>query len=167
MPRPISSMPCRNMEDHLTHEWDADFILYGPYICVGVGPQPDDEPQTVPVTEDAARMVKILDQHLPTILSGLGIVINSTMHLSIDELTEEQLAARAAYSAAHWIAKDISGGRGRPLYDLPSVVDLLESAHKDRARIEELERLLGINKRCGDWPAPCNCDDPETHGGHR
>lgn len=20
---------------------------------------------------------------------------------------------------------------------------------------------------CGDHPAPCNCDDPETHGGHR
>lgn len=20
---------------------------------------------------------------------------------------------------------------------------------------------------CGDCPAPCNCDDPETHGGHR
>jgi len=19
---------------------------------------------------------------------------------------------------------------------------------------------------CGDYPAPCNCDDPETHGGH-
>jgi hypothetical protein len=21
-------------------------------------------------------------------------------------------------------------------------------------------------QRCGDWPAPCNCDDPTTHGGH-
>lgn len=19
---------------------------------------------------------------------------------------------------------------------------------------------------CGDWPAPCNCDNPETHDGH-
>lgn len=19
---------------------------------------------------------------------------------------------------------------------------------------------------CGDYPAPCNCDDPATHGGH-
>lgn len=21
-------------------------------------------------------------------------------------------------------------------------------------------------RTCGDWPAPCNCDDPTTHGGH-
>jgi hypothetical protein len=20
--------------------------------------------------------------------------------------------------------------------------------------------------QCGDYPAPCNCDDPVTHGGH-
>jgi hypothetical protein len=23
-----------------------------------------------------------------------------------------------------------------------------------------------IEARCGDYPAPCNCDDPITHNGH-
>lgn len=22
------------------------------------------------------------------------------------------------------------------------------------------------DEQCGDWPAPCNCDDPVTHDGH-
>lgn len=24
----------------------------------------------------------------------------------------------------------------------------------------------GPGPNCGDYPAPCNCDDPVTHGGH-
>lgn len=27
--------------------------------------------------------------------------------------------------------------------------------------------LKDLPPECGDYPAPCNCDDPETHGGHR
>lgn len=27
--------------------------------------------------------------------------------------------------------------------------------------------LKDLPPECGDYPAPCNCDDPENHGGHR
>lgn len=39
---------------------------------------------------------------------------------------------------------------------------------------ESIQRALGVTLDsegaviavCGDYPAPCNCDDPITHGGH-
>jgi hypothetical protein len=36
---------------------------------------------------------------------------------------------------------------------------------------KNLDELLGAlgdesDSQCGDYPAPCNCDDPETHNGH-
>lgn len=33
------------------------------------------------------------------------------------------------------------------------------------SRLREVYRA-GQEHPCGDYPAPCNCDDPETHNGH-
>lgn len=54
---------------------------------------------------------------------------------------------------------------------LPVVMALLE--HIDGKPIFEIDPTI-INdavpvpdEQCGDYPAPCNCDDPFTHGGHK
>lgn len=38
------------------------------------------------------------------------------------------------------------------------------SVEKIQERQETADELA--ERICGDWPAPCNCDDPETHNGH-
>lgn len=35
----------------------------------------------------------------------------------------------------------------------------------DEAYAEAVAKLPE-SSGCGDWPAPCNCDDPITHNGH-
>ena len=77
---------------------------------------------------EVARITKILDEHLPTVLTGLNEIVRSTYYEDRDELTPELVAARAALSAAHWIAKEVATGKAaKPLYDLPSVLDLMKS----------------------------------------
>lgn len=38
------------------------------------------------------------------------------------------------------------------------------SVEKIQVRQETESELA--ERICGDWPAPCNCDDPTTHNGH-
>ncbi len=33
-------------------------------------------------------------------------------------------------------------------------------------RMVDIEEDARLENPCGDWPAPCNCDDPVTHNGH-
>lgn len=45
------------------------------------------------------------------------------------------------------------------------------SSHDEAVRIIEHQRIrwhrtVHTVNRCGDFPAPCNCDDPTTHNGH-
>jgi hypothetical protein len=54
---------------------------------------------------------------------------------------------------------------------LPIVQAVMEKA--DGKSIFEIDPTI-INdavpvpdEQCGDYPAPCNCDDPFTHGGHK
>jgi hypothetical protein len=92
------------------------------------------------------RIHKILDAHLGTIIHGLGeLVYNSpATYKGRDELTPEEVALRAAYSAAHWIAKDIvTDGSGEEKFDLPSVLDLMKT-RKDsdnRAAVAAIQDL--------------------------
>lgn len=81
---------------------------------------------------EVARITRILDQHLPTVIAGLQHVVHPTIHKDRDELTEDDVALRGAMSAAHWIAKDVATGGGKPLYDLPSVLDLLAMLKRER-----------------------------------
>lgn len=98
------------------------------------------ETQADPAAE-VERMMLILDQHLPTILYGLQEALETANTKSRDELTPTEVALRAAYSAAHWIAKDIATGGGEALYDLPSVLDLLKT-RKDSDRRAKVMALM-------------------------
>lgn len=88
---------------------------------------------------EVTRITKILDQHLPTVIVGLQAVVKANYYKNRDELTPEEVGARAALSAAHWIAKDIATGGAAPLYDLPSVLDLMGLLRDARERVKELE----------------------------
>lgn len=48
--------------------------------------------------------------------------------------------------------------------DLSELIEAKTDALLARFALPELdpERVVDANP-CGDWPAPCNCDDPETH----
>lgn len=85
--------------------------------------------QPAPEVDEAERMRGVLDRHLPTIITGLSQVVSGNGrgigYKSREERTDNDIAIMAALSAAHWIAKEIASGRGEPLYDLPSVLDLL------------------------------------------
>ena len=49
------------------------------------------------------------------------------------------------------------------MFALLNYIDELES------KINELAGNVGTNmdEKCGDYPAPCNCDDLKTHNSHR
>lgn len=48
--------------------------------------------------------------------------------------------------------------------DLSELIDATTDALLARFALPELdpEKMTDANP-CGDWPAPCNCDDPDTH----
>lgn len=103
--------------------------------------------QDVPaLVSEIERMVRVLDEHLPTIIHGLGELDRASGYKSRDELSIEEVAIRSAYSAAHHIAKGIAGATDAPLYDLPSVLDLMSMLKKQDAgvptHVQEIEAML-------------------------
>lgn len=79
---------------------------------------------------EEVRIRVILDQHLPTIITGLDYAVRPNQGKGRDELDTAEVGLRAALSSAHWIAKGVAGLRVAPLYDLPSVQDLMDTTRK-------------------------------------
>lgn len=90
--------------------------------------------------DDLARLHKLIDQYLPTIVVGLQEIVydQATMHKSRDELTPEEVGLRAALSAAHSLVKHVAGYplQAEPIYDLPSVQDLLRTRKESDKRAQ-------------------------------
>lgn len=86
-------------------------------------------------------MLTAIDEYLPTIIAGLNQIVDP--HVPKDELTEQEVSARAALSSAHWLVKSIANHQaGKAIYDLPSVVDLMGLRRQDQQRIRDLEADL-------------------------
>jgi hypothetical protein len=93
-----------------------------------------DEPSGV----KAEQVYEVIDRYLPTVLTGLNELNRAIGGLDPSDMTRMQVATRAAYSAAHGIAKDVTvlrGGRyigddDSEAYDLPSVLDYMEQFEK-------------------------------------
>lgn len=91
--------------------------------------------------DENTAIKKSLDEHLPTVIYGLNVYIQELMYTTERETrTPMQIGLMAAHSSAHWIAKDVAQGGGEPLYDLPSVIDLMEALKKERTdnRVKEI-----------------------------
>ncbi len=59
-------------------------------------------------------------------------------------------------------------GTGRPVGIGHTTLDVCNSCGSivgNRPAHDVLCATDGVPKFCGDWPAPCNCDDPTTHTG--
>lgn len=90
--------------------------------------------------DEVARVHKIIDQYLPTIIVGLqeACYDQETVHKSREELTPREVGLRAALSAAHSIVKKVSdvAVQAEPIYDLPSVLDLMKTRTTFRKQAE-------------------------------
>lgn len=90
------------------------------------------------------RQRTLIDMYLPTIITGLTEVVYQQAQKTRDELTPDEVGLRAALSAAHWLAKEFAHpaeGTVEPLYDLPSVIDLLKT-RKDSTQRATVQALM-------------------------
>ncbi|MGW9268350.1 hypothetical protein [Microbacterium sp. NPDC055599] len=53
----------------------------------------------------------------------------------------------------------------RTTADRDGLIERILAAVFRRSEVPEPSAERGADALCGDWPAPCNCDEPETHDG--